>query len=199
MAKLVADFKGVDSGGGRVRIPEGDYRAKVKEVKVGTSKEGNTMLIWTFEISEGKCKGKSFKDYTTLGANALWKLKGLLETLGVKVPSSKVDLTPVIKKVRGKELGITVQDDEYEGKISSKIADYIDLETLEDADTEDDEEDDDDDDESEDDEDSDDDDDDEEEEEEKPKAKKKKGKKKKKAKPTDDDDDEIEDLDVDEL
>lgn len=203
MAKLVVDFKGVESGGsgGNPRVPEGDYRAKVKGVKVGTSKaSGNTMLIWEFQITEGKHKGKVFKDYTTLTVESRWKLKNLLEALGIRVPDKKVDLTPVLKRIVGKEFGITVTDEEYEkdgkSKMTSKVSDYLDLETLDESVDDDDDEDEEDDDDEEDEAPDDDDDDDDEEEEEKPKAKKKKGKKKKKKS---DDDDEIEDLDLEGL
>ena len=141
MAKgLVVDFKDVESGGGRVRVPEGDYRAKVSGVKAGTSKSsGNSMLTWEFTGTAGRIKGKKLKDYTTLTAESLWKLKGLLEALGLEVPSKKLDLTPLLKKAIGKELGITLGDDEYEGKISSKIQDYITVEALEDVEDDDDE------------------------------------------------------------
>lgn len=183
MAKLVADFTDVESGEGRVRVPEGDYRAKVTDVKAGTSKSsGNSMLTWEFTGTAGKVKGKKFKDYTTLTAESLWKLKGLLEALGLTVPSKKVDLTPLLRKAIGKELGITLGDDEYEGKISSKVQDYITLDTLEDIDEDDEEEDEEQDEEDED-------------ETLKSKSKKKKGKKKAK----NEDEDEIEELDLDEL
>src|SRR5271165_543569 len=109
MAKLTADFTNVESGGGRVRVPEGDYRARVTGVKVGTAKSsGNTMLIWEFTGVEGKLKGKKLKDYTTLNPEALWKLKSLLEALGIEVPKKKLDLTPLIKKAMKKECGVTV-------------------------------------------------------------------------------------------
>lgn len=194
MAKqLIVDFKGVESGGGGgARVPENDYRVKVAEVKVGESKSsGNTMLIWQFEITKGKHKGKKLKrDYTTLTKESLWKLKALLEAMGLSIPNKKLDLAPLLKKAAGKELGVSVIDEEYENKMQSKISDYLDLETLESAD------DDDEDDEDESDDDDTDDDDDDEDEEPKKKAKKK-GKKKKSKKS--DDDDEIEDLDLDEL
>ena len=175
MAKsgLVVDFEGVESGGGRVRVPEGDYKIKLVDVKVGTAKSsGKTMLIWEFEIAEGKYKGKKFKDYTTLNVEARWKLKKVLEAFGIDVPQSKLDLAPLLKKLKGKVTGATITDEEYEGKMSSKITDYLDPDALNE------------------------DDDDEGDEDEEPKAKKKKGKKKKKK---EDDDDEIEDLDTDEL
>jgi len=181
--KLIVDFRGVDSGGGgNDRVPEGDYHAVVDEVKVGTAKSsGNTMLVWTFKINQGKQKGKKLKDYTSLNAEALWKLKGLLESLGVKVPDSRTDLQPTLRKLLGKECGITVSDEEWtrddgKSRMTSKITDYMDLDVL-DEDTDEEEEDE------------------EEDEEEQPKPKAKKKKKKKK----EEDDEEIEDLDLDEL
>lgn len=184
MAKsLEVDFKGVESGGGGgARVPEDDYRTKVVDVKVGESKSsGNTMLIWTFEISKGKYKGKKLKkDYTTLTKDSLWKLLALLEALGFNVANKKLDVAPIIKKAMGKECGVSVVDEEYENKMQSKISDYINLETLEAAD---------------DDEGSDND---SEDEASKKKGKKKKGKKAKKEKDADSDD-EIEDLDLNEL
>lgn len=192
---ITVDFKGVKSGGGRVRVPEGDYRAKVTGCKVGESKSsGNPMITWEFTGTEGELKGKKLKDYTTLTKESLWKLKGLLEALGLKVPPKKLDIAPLLKKAMGKELGLTLTDDEYDNKISSKVTDYLSLEDLEDSDDEDDEDDD-----SDDDEDTDDDSDDDDDEDEEPAPKKKaktKSKKKKKAKSDDDDDDEIEDLDL---
>jgi hypothetical protein len=169
MAKLIVDFTDVESGGGRVRVPEGDYRVSVASVKQETAKSGNEMLVWEFEFEGGKAKGKSIRDYTVLQPNALWKLKQLLEALGIDVPSKRIDFIPLMKKLKGKELGITVVDEEYENKISSKVSDYIDLETLSDFDAGDDDED------------------------EAPKAKKKTKKKKS------EEDDEIEEIDLDEL
>lgn len=194
MAKpLAVDFSKVESGGGRIRIPEGDYRVKVAAVKQQESKAGNQMLVWDFEFVEGKAKGKKIRDRTVLTAEALWKLKQLLEAMGIAVPSKKVALN--FAKYLGKELGITVVDDEYEGKVSSKVADYISLDILDNVD---DDEEDEDEDEVEDDDEDEDEDEDEEEPAPKPKrsSKSKKGKKSKKV---EDDEDEIEELDLDSI
>jgi hypothetical protein len=153
------DFTQEESGGGgRVRVPEGDYKARVFAVKPDTSKEGNPMLVWTFEGVSGKLKGKKLTDYTSLTPKALWKVRSILEALGVEAPSKSVFELPT-KKVLNKELGITLEDDEYNGKISSKIQDYIDIDTLENNDSDDDDDDEEDleDEETEDDEDEDDD------------------------------------------
>lgn len=172
--KTIVDFTGVDSGG-RTRVPEDDYLVKVVSVKHDTSKSsGNPMLVWEFEIVDGKFAGKKLRDRTVLQENSLWKLKQLLEAMGVEVPSKRVALQ--LQNYIGRTLGVTTVDDEYEGRVSSKVADYVSLDVLEDVD---------------------DDDDDDEDEEPAPK-KSKKGKKKSK-KQDDDDDEEVEDLDLDEI
>src|SRR5450755_1873232 len=122
MAKgIVVDFSGVETGGGRTRVPEDDYRVVVKAVKQTESKAGNQMLVWDFEISAGKFKGKTLRDRTVLTKEAMWKLKQVLEAMGMQVPNKKVALQ--LAKYIGKELGVTTVDDEYEGRISSKVAD----------------------------------------------------------------------------
>lgn len=116
------DFSKVKDGG-RVRVPEGDYVVKVKAVKQDTSQSGNPMLVWTFTGVDGKLKGRDIIDRTTLTEKSLWKLRDLLEAMGVKVPKRVVDIP--VKKLIGKELGVTLFDDEYENRISSKVGDYI--------------------------------------------------------------------------
>lgn len=161
------DFGAIEEGGGsRVRVPEGDYRVKITSVKHAVSQSGNDMFVWEFRGVDGKLKGKELKDYTTLTTKSLWKLRDLLEAVSGKSPGGKVNMRKLLdycKKQVGKEMGVTLEDDEYtndKGKtfISSKVSDYVSLEDLDDtapeediededdADVEDDEDDDDEDD-----------------------------------------------------
>jgi hypothetical protein len=55
--------------------------------------------------------------------------------MGVTVPKKKVNVD--FKKYVGKELGVTLSDDEYQGRISSRITDFLDLDTLRGADEDD--------------------------------------------------------------
>jgi hypothetical protein len=128
--KTIVDFTNTDSNtGGRVRLPEDDYKVRVRSVKHDTSKNGNPMLVWEFELVDGKFSGKILRERTMLMENSLWRLKQLLEAMGIQVPSKRVALD--LARYPGKELGVTVVDDEpYEGKISSKIADYVNVAVL---------------------------------------------------------------------
>jgi hypothetical protein len=176
--KTIVDFTNTDSNSGRVRIPEGDYKARVGTVKHETSKAGNPMLVWEFEITDGKFKGKKLIDRTVLQDNSLWKLKQLLEAMGIQVPNKRVALD--LARYPGMGLGITVVDDPYEGRVSSKVSDYVNIAVLDE------------------DEDEEEDDDEDEDEEEPPRRKKGKKGKKAKAKAVEDEE-EIEDLDLDEI
>ena len=147
------DAKG---GGGRnPRLPEGDYKAKiVKAEKKEAKSSGNTYIQFTFKITEGKYKGKELTGNATLTPKALFWLRHMLEALGVDVPEKAVNIK--YKKYIGEKVGITLEDDEYEGKIKSEVSDFVEYDLVgadeDDDDDEDDEDLDDDDDEDEDDE-----------------------------------------------
>ena len=122
------DFTDASTGGGRLRVPEGDYPFMVKEVKQDTSKNNNSMLVITFTGLEGRVKGKTIKDYFVLSKESLWKLRGFMEALGIDTPSSRTKID--IDEFNKKKVGVTLSDDEYDGKISSKPSDYIPIEDL---------------------------------------------------------------------
>jgi hypothetical protein len=177
-------------GGGNKRYKEGDYRAKIVKIKHGQSSEKHTPGIFVgFKIIDGpdpKAKGNNINDRLWLTPKSLYRIRNLLEAIGLKVPKSMVSIP--LTKLIGKEVGITLVDDEYQDKKRSEVADYIDLETLAEADAVD-----------ADDEDDDpfDDDDKKSKKNGKKSKKGKKGKKGKKAKAQDDED--LEELDLDEL
>lgn len=214
-SKMQLDFTNVKEGGNfnKKRQPEGDYKAKITKVQDAKSK-GDDGAMWLFTIEAGT---GVYPYYCKLQENQLWKIRNLFVAAGINVPKKRVAVDP--NKVVGKTIGVTLEDDEYEGKPQSNIAATFppsELEGLEDEEDDEDEDEDEEDeetsedeDEDEDDEDSSDDDDDddeddegEEDEGEEPPAKKKKGKKgkKSKAKKVDDvDDEELEELEIEEI
>lgn len=193
--KFRVDFSGVEKEIGRKsrRIPEGDYIAKISSVERKKNKAGDAYYFsWKLQVVETpqgnkKQAGATLYYNTSLKPEALFNLRNFIfACTGKNVAGKAVELDPA--SYVGKKLGITVEDDEYEGKVRSQIADVVPVEALmvdEDADDEDDEDDEDEDEDTDDMDDVDDEDDEEDEEEEKPK--KKKGKKKK----SDDDDDNL--------
>lgn len=127
--KIKIDFSGVDteirSGGRAAHVPEGDYLAKPVNAELRKSeKSGSKYLSWRFQIIEPKkYKGKTLYDRTSLKPDALWNLRNLIfSATGKNIAGKVVNLDPEV--VYGKPLMITVEDDEYEGKLRSQIVDY---------------------------------------------------------------------------
>lgn len=118
---ITPDFTGVKStgGGGGFHIEEGSYPMRVEEVEQETSKSGNDMLKWVFKGTGGEAKGKTFFLYTTLTKDSLWKLRQTLEALGQDIPDGPEEID--LDDLEGLECTGVVEDDEYDGKIRSKL------------------------------------------------------------------------------
>jgi hypothetical protein len=117
------DFTGVESGGGGFKIKEGPYLMAVEGVEDTESDAGNQMFKWTFVGKEGAARGKKFYQYTVYDPpDSLWKLRGLLEALGVEVPDGPMDLD--LEEMVDLELIGIVSDEEYQNKVSSKMTDF---------------------------------------------------------------------------
>ena len=192
---------------------EGDYKAKIIDVvdalpkkKEGEKRDKTPMWVFAIRVGSG-----TYPYYCKLQDNQLWKVRNLAIAAGKSVPKKKIKLDP--NTLVGKTIAVTLEDDEYEGKLKSVISatfpvseldidddDEYDDEEDDDEDEDDDDDDDDDEDEDDDDEDDDDEDDDEDEEEEvKPKPRNKskaapKSKSKKKSR-----DDDLDDIDIDDV
>lgn len=195
---------------------EGDYRAKIVKVDDHMSKAKNEQWVFTIQLTEDQ--RATYGHYCGFDEKNAWKVRNLLIACGKKVPKKRVNVDP--NSLVGKEIGVTLIDDEYEGKMKSTIdAVFPAADLHEDDDDEDTPEVDDDEEETEDDtEDSDDDadedeDDADEEPEPEPEPVKKKAKKKaaapakkaatkkakKKAPVEDDEDDDVDELDLEDL
>lgn len=145
--KIKIDFSGVDkeirSGGRAAHVPEGDYLAKPVNAELRKSeKSGARYLSWRFQVIEPKkYKGKTLYDRTSLKPDALWNLRNLVHAaLGKNIAGKVVNFDPEV--VYGKPMMVTVEDDEYEGKIRSQIVDYQPKAKYGEADEDDDEDDD---------------------------------------------------------
>lgn len=139
VTKKVVDFSDVPEEGGRkfkkIRQEAGDYRAKILKVEDAvSSKDGIFQYLFTIQAGRGV-----YPYYCKLQANQLWKLRGLLKAAGMNVPSKRVNVDP--GKVVGKEIAVTLEDDEYDGKDQSSIDSVFPLSELDDGTTPDQEED----------------------------------------------------------
>lgn len=123
-AKVVDFSKVKDRVFNTKRLPEGDYPARVKAVSDHTSKAGNFQWLFEIEITGNAngstgAKGAVYPYYCGTGADELWKVRNLFIACGMNVPKKKMSVDP--SKAVGKALGVSLEDDEYDGKPKSVI------------------------------------------------------------------------------
>lgn len=134
MAKKVAartlDFSNVkeSSGVNPKHKDEGEYLAKVSEVRDDPAKDGEAM--WCFIIKPVDDASAAYPYYVKLVDNQLWKLRNLFIAAGMPLAKKAVKIDP--NKVVGKQIGIVLEDDEYEGKLKSVISAVLPKEELSD-------------------------------------------------------------------
>lgn len=104
-------------------IPDGTYRAKCINVEQDVSKGGNPMFVWEFEITGGNYTGRTFKSWTAITPAAMWKVAETVQALGVGQTGTVVKFKR--GDVIGRECGIVMEQDEYNGKMSSKIVKVV--------------------------------------------------------------------------
>lgn len=113
------DFSNVKeaSGFNRSRIKAGDYLAKIKGVEDAKAKDGIHQYLFSLQIVDKP--SSVFPYYCKLQENQLWKLRNLFIAAGKTVPKKKVKVDP--NQIVGKLIGVTIEDDEYEGKEQSGV------------------------------------------------------------------------------
>ena len=113
--KMKLDFTGVES---YLRASEGVHVCKIATADEKTSSGGNEMIVVAYEVIKGDDKGARVYENYPLIDTALWKLKGLLQAIGMKA-DGKVQLD--LDKLIGKVCQITVKHEEYEGKTRARV------------------------------------------------------------------------------
>jgi hypothetical protein len=142
--RMKVDMTNVES---YTRCPEGQFPAKLVKLEECTIQgSGDDGLKAKFEVTGGSGKGSNVFETFSLGEKALWKLKMMLEAMGMKATGK---MTLDLDKLEGKSVGIEVVHDEFNGRKTAKIAQYLKLSELEDTEADEDDEDEDDDDEDE--------------------------------------------------
>lgn len=98
------------------RMPAGDYLAVIVGVEE-TMKDETPM--WRFDFQLEDHRNAVYPYYCKLQENQLWKVRNLLIAAGKKVPKKRVAVDP--NKLLKVTIGITLEDDEYEGKLKSVV------------------------------------------------------------------------------
>jgi len=134
---ISVDFSDVkeSSGINPKQQAEGDYLARIIKVEMKKTKEKNEpMALILFQ--DANMRSAVYPYYCTFTDNMLWKIRNAFIAAGVPVPKSKgkIDLGKLINK----EVGITLEDDEYDGKMKSVISAVFHKDELEPTEAEDD-------------------------------------------------------------
>lgn len=117
---ITVDFSDVkeSSGINPKNQPEGDYAMRIIKAEVGKTKTGDPMVIILFQ--DQNMRSAVYPYYCTLATNMLWKIRNAFIAAGLQVPKAKGKLD--VSRLVNKEVGVTLEDDEYEGKPKSVIS-----------------------------------------------------------------------------
>lgn len=116
------------------RVSEGIHRARIYSIDETQSQGGDDMLKIAFEVTEGADKGNRVFDNIVLTDKALWKLKSLLQTIGMKSDGKlAIDLDSMV----GKQLEINVTHEEYNGQLRARVAEFLKISSASSIDTDD--------------------------------------------------------------
>lgn len=126
------DFSGVETNS---VLPEGEFIAKVKEVKQEESSTGNDYLAWQLTVVGGKHDGKTLYHNTSLQQQSLWATKRWLECLGVDVPDGEFDID--FGELEDMEIGVVIEHETYKGRTRSRVVDSFPAEDAPEADKDD--------------------------------------------------------------
>ena len=118
------DLSGVETS--RKAIPEGTYEVVVNEATQKDSRDGNPMIAFEFEVTEGAHKGAKLYENCSLQPQALFKLKSVLLALGMDIPNKAFDLN--LRDLVGLTCEVEVGHEVYEGKKRARILQYNDPE-----------------------------------------------------------------------
>lgn len=113
--KMKLDFTGVENF---QRANVGKHVCKIVSADEKQSQGGNDMIVVAFEVTKGDDKGARVYENYPLIDTALWKLKGLLQAIGMKA-DGKVQLD--LDKLIGKICEVNVIHEEYEGRIRARV------------------------------------------------------------------------------
>lgn len=111
------DFEGVE--GKRSRLPDDDYLVEVESVEVKEGAKEDYFEI-TMVVQSGPHKGSKIWDRASVSPNALWRLRSLLEVMGLEVPDGPMEIDPD-DMVGTSFIAVTAQES-YKSDDGKKIA-----------------------------------------------------------------------------
>lgn len=105
----------------RFFVPAGVYPAVLVLVTKDTSKSGNPMLVWEYELRFTDRLPFNIKNHTVLTENAAWKLRETLNALGIpNKPGERATFR--VSQVIGKAVLLTLEEGEYQGRPRNNVS-----------------------------------------------------------------------------
>lgn len=122
-AKQTIDFSQVkdQSGFSPKHKPEGEYLGTI--VSFTDTKSKSDKAMWVFGVQLKTDRRAVYPVYCLLGAEQVWKLRNMMLAAGFKVPKKRIQVDG--NRLVGKDIGVFLEDDEYEGKMKSVIASFF--------------------------------------------------------------------------
>lgn len=101
------------------RIKAGSYTGKLVNLERTVSNAGNPMWVWSWLLVDGPGAGRTFKNFTAITPQALWKVAETLSAIGLGAEGqvSKFRVADALSRLAT----IAIVDDSYEGKDRSSI------------------------------------------------------------------------------
>ena len=109
------------SGFNPKRKEEGEYLGTIVSFSDTKSKAGAAM--WVFGVALKNDRRATYPVYCLLGADQVWKLRNMMLAAGFQVPKKRITVDG--NRLVGKDIGIFLEDDEYEGKPKSVIGSFF--------------------------------------------------------------------------
>lgn len=103
------------------RVEEGEYLAKITAADDHTSNKGGEG--WVFTVMLQGDQRSTYPVYVGSDEKSAWKVRKLMIAAGLQAPKSLIMFDP--NKLVNKAIGVFMEDDEYEGREKSTVADYI--------------------------------------------------------------------------
>lgn len=148
MKKENIDFSGVETEirrrEGNRRVKPGDYEFKITKVEKrykDDDKSNPPYFSWRLTGTKGAVKGASYFFVTTLRTEALFNLRNIINAAtGKNVAGRAVKFDP--ETLIGKIIGGAVDDEEYDGKIRSRVVHVMPVKEIQESDDDEDDDDD---------------------------------------------------------
>lgn len=105
-------------------IPEGVYLCVIDSCEPATTSSGNPYIAWEASVcDDSECSGRKLFWNTSQLKQALWNLKKLLKIADVEYDEE--DDSFETEDAIGVEILLKVVQEEYEGRVRNKVADYL--------------------------------------------------------------------------